>query len=60
MRQFNKRLVAALVTGMVLGIFCIIGIGLRIGYSGNEMFLISAWVNRIVTVSYTHLTLPTN
>lgn len=44
----NKRLVIALVTGAALGVFCIIGISVRLGFEGNELFMFATWVNRIV------------
>lgn len=43
-----KRLWLATIAGAVLGIFCIIGIGLRLGFSGNEMLLLGAWYNRLI------------
>lgn len=44
----NKRLLASIVLGALLGIFCIIGIGFRLGFEGNGLFLFSAWYNRVV------------
>lgn len=44
----KNRLVLATILGVVLGIFCIIGIGFRLGFEGNELFLFSAWYNRVV------------
>lgn len=44
----KNRLILATLTGAFLGIFCIIGIGFRIGFSGNEWFLFSAWYNRVI------------
>ncbi|KYC46902.1 MAG: hypothetical protein APG11_01580 [Candidatus Methanofastidiosum methylothiophilum] len=43
----KKRILIGLVTGAILGIFCIIGVGSRIGYD-NYIFLIAMWYNRIV------------
>lgn len=43
-----SRLTIATLTGAVLGIFCIVGMGLRFGYEGNILLLSSAWVNRIL------------
>ena len=43
----KKRLLVSLITGAILGIFCIIGVGARIGYE-NYIFLIGMWYNRIV------------
>ena len=44
----KNRLVLATFLGAFLGIFCIIGIGLRLGFVGNEWFLFSAWFNRLL------------
>ncbi len=43
----KKRLLIALLTGAILGIFCIIGVGNRIGYE-HYIFLIAMWYNRII------------
>ncbi|HNS71742.1 MAG TPA: hypothetical protein PKK07_03400 [bacterium] len=43
----KKRLLVAIITGAILGIFCIIGVGSRIGYE-NYIFLIAMWYNRVV------------
>ncbi|WGI17326.1 hypothetical protein [Methanonatronarchaeum sp. AMET-Sl] len=34
--------------GAILGIFCIIGVGGRIGFEGNEWFITGMWYNRVV------------
>jgi hypothetical protein len=44
----NKRIIIATITGSLLGIFCIIGISLRMGYVGNELFILATWINRVV------------
>ncbi len=44
----NKRLLIAIITGAVLGIFCIIGVSARLGFAGNELFIFSTWLNRVV------------
>lgn len=44
----SSRITAALLTSAILGIFCIVGIGFRLGFEGNAIFLISAWFNRII------------
>jgi hypothetical protein len=44
----KKRIILAVSTGAVLGIFCIIGAGYRFGFSGNELFLFATWFNRLV------------
>ena len=44
----NKRLIIATITGAILGIFCIIGISIRLGFAGNELFILATWVNRLI------------
>jgi len=44
----SKRLTIAVLTGAGLGIFCIIGIGFRVGFTDNGLFLASAWFNRVI------------
>ncbi|ACV12455.1 hypothetical protein Huta_2288 [Halorhabdus utahensis DSM 12940] len=44
----KRRLAIGILTGAFLGIFCIFGVGLRIGFAGNELFLFSMWYNRVV------------
>lgn len=44
----TKRVITAVLMGAFLGIFCIVGVGWRIGYSGNEVYLIGMWYNRVV------------
>ncbi|HSW59678.1 MAG TPA: hypothetical protein VLJ60_02710 [bacterium] len=44
----NKRVVAAIITGAVLGVFCIVGVSKRFGLEGNELFIFSTWFNRVV------------
>ncbi|NHJ01192.1 MAG: hypothetical protein EAX86_03575 [Candidatus Heimdallarchaeota archaeon] len=44
----NRRLIISTGLGVILGILCIIGIGLRIGYQGNEIFLFAMWYNRVI------------
>lgn len=44
----QKRLIIALITGAILGIFCIIGVGTRLGFAGNEIFLLATWYNRLI------------
>jgi hypothetical protein len=43
----KKRVIISLITGGILGIFCIVGVGNRIGYE-NSIFLIAMWYNRVV------------
>ncbi len=44
----KKRLLVAILTGAFLGIFCIIGVSSRLGFVGNELFILATWVNRVV------------
>ncbi len=44
----TKRVMISVIMGAVLGVLCIVGVGTRIGYSGNELFLFAMWYNRIV------------
>ncbi len=44
----KNRLFLATILGVILGIFCIIGIGFRLGFEGNGLFLFSAWYNRVI------------
>lgn len=46
--MITKRLRISLLVGAILGIFCIIGVGYRQGYSGNALFLFAMWYNRII------------
>lgn len=46
-----KRLIISTVTGALLGIVCIIGVGLRIfegDYLGNIVYLLGIWMSRLV------------
>ncbi|TFG10358.1 MAG: hypothetical protein EU535_08320 [Promethearchaeota archaeon] len=44
-----KRIGLATVLGAVLGIFCILGAGGRVGgWIGNEILLIGLWYNRVI------------
>jgi len=44
----KKRLTVSLISGAVLGIFCILGGSLRLGWQGNQLLLFSLWYNRLV------------
>ncbi len=45
-----RRVVIATITGVLLGILCIIGVGARIpgGYSANTIYLLAVWYNRVI------------
>jgi hypothetical protein len=42
----KKRLVIGILLGAVLGVVCVLGVGLRIGFEGNRGFLFAMWYNR--------------
>ncbi|MBS3761304.1 hypothetical protein [Halodesulfurarchaeum sp.] len=44
----NKRLAIGVLMGAFLGVFCIIGVGLRIGFEGNKLYLFAMWYNRVI------------
>lgn len=44
----KKRIIISTLLGAFLGVFCIIGVGSRVGYSGNWLFLFAMWYNRLV------------
>ncbi len=44
----KKRILIAILTGALLGIFCIIGVSVRLGFTGNELFIFSTWLNRVI------------
>lgn len=44
----TKRTWLAILTGAILGIFCILGGSFRLGWQGNQMLLFSLWYNRFV------------
>ena len=44
-----KRIGLGTLLGAILGIFCIIGAGSRVGgWTGNEILLIGLWYNRVI------------
>jgi len=44
----NKRLLLGVITGAILGIFCIIGASTRLGWEGNQLLILALWYNRLV------------
>lgn len=44
----KKRLLVSLITGSLLGIFCIIGANLRFGNTLENAYLFSFWFNRFL------------
>ena len=43
-----KRIIIAIITGSILGIFCIIGVSQRVDFPGNELFFFALWYNRFL------------
>ena len=48
MSRLAKRVLIALGVSALLGIFCIIGVGHRLGFAANSVFLFSIWYNRLL------------
>lgn len=46
--MLNKKLKISIITGALLGIICIIGGGIRMGFSGNGLYLFALWYNRLI------------
>lgn len=46
--MFTKRLKVSLVTGILLGVVCIIGASLRSGFQSDITFLFALWYNRLL------------
>lgn len=47
--MFNKkRLIIALISGALLGVICVVGVSLRLGFDGNELFILATWYNRFI------------
>lgn len=44
----TKKLRVSIITGSVLGIICIIGGSIRMGFSGNQLYLFALWYNRLI------------
>lgn len=44
----HKRLVVSILAGAILGIFCIVGLSIRMGFAGNELFIFATWINRLI------------
>ena len=45
---YSKRIRIGVLTGAMLGVLCIIGVGTRLGFSGNEVYLLGMWYNRVI------------
>ena len=46
--MFKNRLKVSLLIGAVLGVFCILGGSVRLGWQGNQLLLFSLWYNRLL------------
>ncbi len=46
--MYKKRIIIAILTWGILGIFCVIGISSRLGFVGNEIFILATWINRVL------------
>ena len=44
----SRRVLLALLTGAVLGVFCILGASIRMGWGGNQLLIFSLWYNRLI------------
>jgi len=44
----TKKLKVSIVSGALLGVICIIGGGIRMGYVGSELYLFALWYNRVI------------
>lgn len=44
----RKRLLLALGAGAVLGLICVLGASVRLGWAGNELLILSLFYNRLV------------
>ena len=44
----KKRVIISILLGALLGVVCIIGVSVRLGFDGNELFILATWVNRVV------------
>ncbi len=48
MTYWRNRMIASIAAGAALGVLCIIGVGGRLGFSGNVLFLGAMWYNRLL------------
>ncbi|MFP4020772.1 MAG: hypothetical protein ACLFUK_04125 [Halanaerobium sp.] len=44
----DKKLKVSIITGALLGVICIIGGGIRMGFSDNGVYLFALWYNRLI------------
>ncbi|MBN2060436.1 MAG: hypothetical protein JW882_08465 [Deltaproteobacteria bacterium] len=48
MGKMNKRAIIGLFSGMVLGVFCILGVSIRMGDQVTAPMLFAIWLNRLI------------
>ena len=46
--MFSKRMKICLISGILLGIVCIVGASVRSGFQSEPYFLFSLWYNRVI------------
>ena len=46
--MLKSRLKFTIITGAILGLVCIIGAGIRMGFAGNLIYLFALWYNRLL------------
>ncbi|MFP4633379.1 MAG: hypothetical protein ACLFM9_00170 [Candidatus Aenigmatarchaeota archaeon] len=44
----KRRTLIATLAGALLGVLCIAGVGYRLGFAGNWLFLLATWYNRVL------------
>lgn len=46
--MISKRMITTLITGAILGIFCVIGANLRFGGELSSLYIFAFWFNRLL------------
>lgn len=46
--MLNRRMKVCIITGVVLGIFCIVGASIRSGFTRDALYLFAFWYNRLM------------
>ncbi|MFW6281876.1 MAG: hypothetical protein ACOC1O_03670 [bacterium] len=46
--MLKPRMKTSIIMGVLLGVFCIIGVVVRFGYKGNAVYLLAMWYNRLL------------
>ena len=44
----NKRIIVTIITGAILGVFCIVGASLRTSGDISNIYLFAFWFNRLL------------